>query len=94
MYVARHPAVAAAAVWAAATPAPPSARVAAAIAPIFFFCMRLLTSQDDGPANGSAAGVQVQAVPLSVNALGAVSLDVHVPWNPNVVFAPGGMAPL
>ncbi|GAA3293227.1 hypothetical protein GCM10020218_069800 [Dactylosporangium vinaceum] len=56
VYVARHPAVAAEAVWAAATPAPASARVAAAIAPILFFCMRLLTSQEDGPANGSAAG--------------------------------------
>ena len=35
-----------------------------------------------------------QATPLTVNAVGAVSLLVHVPWNPNDALAPLLIVPL
>jgi hypothetical protein len=41
-----------------------------------------------------AGAAQPQAVPLTVNAVGAASLADHVPWNPNVALAPGAMVPL
>ena len=37
---------------------------------------------------------QLQAVPLSVNPLGAPLLPVWVAWKPMVVEPPGGMVPL
>ncbi len=36
---------------------------------------------------------QVQAAPLSVNAAGAASLVVQVPWKPSEVLPPAGKPP-
>jgi hypothetical protein len=39
-------------------------------------------------------GQLVQVVPLRVNAVGAASLVVQVPWKPSEVLPPGAMLPL
>ena len=39
-------------------------------------------------------GYVVQLPPFSVNAVGAASLDVQVPWKPTDVEPPGAMVPL
>ena len=36
----------------------------------------------------------VQALPLTVKAVGGALLMLHVPWNPKDVLAPGAMPPL
>lgn len=37
---------------------------------------------------------QPHATPFTVNALGAASLEVQVPWMPKLVLPPGAMLPL
>jgi len=46
------------------------------------------------PSSSARAGHVVQVAPLSVNAVGAASLFVQLPWKPTVTEPPGAMAPL
>lgn len=43
---------------------------------------------------GSTAGPQLQAVPFTLNAVGAASLLVHVPWKPKFWLPFAGIVPL
>lgn len=49
-----------------------------------------------GDATSAASGIQlvVQALPFTVNAVGAALLALHVPWKPNVVDMPAATFPL
>ena len=55
--------------------------------------MRMPSGAWGAPAWRCSVG-QVQGFPLRVKAVGDVSLEVQVPWNPNEVLPPAAMVPL